>query len=32
MEANTDLGIELPNLTIDIADIRRKYHEAIEKG
>jgi PPK2 family polyphosphate:nucleotide phosphotransferase len=32
VETMEALGIQLPEPTVDIADIRRKYHETVEKG
>jgi hypothetical protein len=31
VETMEKLGIELPEPTVNIADIRRKYHEAVEE-
>jgi PPK2 family polyphosphate:nucleotide phosphotransferase len=32
VETMEKLGIQLPEPTVEIADIRRKYHETVEKG
>jgi hypothetical protein len=32
VDSMQDLGIEVPKPTVNIADIRKKYHAAVEKA